>query len=148
MFLNDLRWTPDMIAWQEFLNLLEGQTVHLATPKSHYAQDIILSSDIPVFATSISMIKFSGSRIANVKGENAMMEARWRKFQFFAQIQVSEQNEAESCPRCFSELVFMGDNINSILTVIQALFYKIIGILEQFERVTNNLYKRISISFI
>ena len=70
-----------MIPWPEFLNLLEGQTVHLATPKSHYAQDIVLLADIPVFSTSISMIKFSGSRSSNIEGENAMMEARWRKFE-------------------------------------------------------------------
>ena len=107
MFLNDLRWTPDMIAWPEFLNLLEGQTVHLAAPKSHYAQDIVLSTDMPIFETSISMIKFSG-RSANVEGENAMMEARWRKIEFFAQIPYSEQKTIDSCPRCFCELVFMG----------------------------------------
>lgn len=107
MFLNDLRWSPDMISWAEFLNLLEGQTVRLAAPKSHYAQDIVLSSDMPIFATSIGMIKFVG-RTSNEEGENAMMEARWKKFELFVQIPENEQKNAESCARCFSELVFLG----------------------------------------
>ena len=37
MFLNDLRWSQETIPWQEFLNLLEGQSVHLAAPKTHDA---------------------------------------------------------------------------------------------------------------
>ena len=58
--LNDLRWTPEMIPWSDFLNLLEGQTVHLAAPKTHFAQDIILSGDMPIFAMSIEMVQFVG----------------------------------------------------------------------------------------
>ena len=80
--MNDLRWNPDMVPWQDFLNLLEGQTVHLAAPKTHYAEDILIKSDIPIFATSISSIKFIG-RSSNVEGEKAMMEARWRIFELF-----------------------------------------------------------------
>ena len=83
VMLNDLRWTPDMISWAELLNLLEGKTVHLAAPKTHFSQDILLSSDIPVFATSIEMIKFVG-RSSYVSGENAIMEARWREINFFS----------------------------------------------------------------
>ena len=32
IFMNDLQWSPDLISWQEFLNLLEGQNVNLASP--------------------------------------------------------------------------------------------------------------------
>ena len=71
-----------MISWAELFNLLEGQTLHLAAPKTHFSQDIVLSSDIPVFATSIEMIKFV-DRSSYVSGENAMIEARWREINFF-----------------------------------------------------------------
>ena len=32
VLLNDLRWTPEMISWFEFLNLLEGQILDLTAP--------------------------------------------------------------------------------------------------------------------
>ena len=96
-----------MIPWQEFLNLLEGQSVHLAAPKTHYARDILITDDVPIFATSIAPIMFAG-KSANVEGENAMMEARWQKFQLSVQIPLSEQKTVKSCARCFCELVFMG----------------------------------------
>ena len=83
--MNDLQWSPDMISWQEFLDLLEGQNVHLAAPKSHFTEDIYIFSDIPILATSISPIRFAG-RSSNIEGENAMMDSRWRMFAFIYQI--------------------------------------------------------------
>ena len=49
-----------MIPWCDFLNFFEGQTVHLAAPKTHFAQDIILPGDIPIFVMSIEMVEFVG----------------------------------------------------------------------------------------
>ena len=37
IFLNDLRWSQEMIPWQEFLNFLEGQSIDLAVSSTHYA---------------------------------------------------------------------------------------------------------------
>ena len=34
VFLNDFRWSAQIIPWHDFLMLLEGQTVHLLTPKT------------------------------------------------------------------------------------------------------------------
>ena len=80
IFLNDLRWNQEIIPWQEFSNLLEGQSVHLAAPKIQYARDILITDDVPIiFATSRAAIMFGGKG-ANVKEENVIMEARWRKF--------------------------------------------------------------------
>ena len=51
IFLNDLRWSQKMILWQEFLNLLEGQSVHLARPNTHHCvRDILITDDVPIFA--------------------------------------------------------------------------------------------------
>ena len=68
-----------MIPWQEFLNLLDGQSVHLAAPKTFCARYILITDDVPVFATNIAPIMFAG-KCDSVEGENAMMEARWQKF--------------------------------------------------------------------
>ena len=89
-----------MIPWQEFLNLLEGQIVHLAAPKTYYARDILITDDVPIFAINITPIMFAG-KSANVEGENAMMEERWWKFQLSVQIPLSEQKTVKSCARCF-----------------------------------------------
>ena len=107
IFLNHLRWRQEMIPWQEFLNLLEGHSVHLAATKTHYARDILITDDVPNFATNIAPIMFAGKG-TNVDGKNAIMEARWRKFQLSVQIPLSEQKTVKSCARCFCELVFMG----------------------------------------
>ena len=109
-FLNDLRWSQEMIPWQEFLNLLEGQSVHSAAQKTHYARDILTTDGVSIIATSIAPIMFSG-KSASVEGENAMMETRCWKFQLSVQIPLSEQKTVKSCARYFCELVFMGADV-------------------------------------
>ena len=39
------------ISWHDLLLLLEGQTVHLPAPKSHYTEDIVFERDVPIFYT-------------------------------------------------------------------------------------------------
>ena len=95
-----------MIPWQEFLNLLEGQSVYLAAPRTHYARDILITDDVPIFTTTIAPIMFAG-KSANVEGENAMMEESRLKFQLSVQIPLPEQKTVKSCSRCFCEFVFM-----------------------------------------
>ena len=98
IFLKDLRWSQETIPWQEFLNLLELLSVHLAAPKTHYARDILITDDVPILATSIAPIMFTG-KSASVEGENVMTEARWRKFQLSVQIPLCEQKTIKSCAR-------------------------------------------------
>ena len=52
IFLNDFRWNEKIIQWHDLLLLLEGEPVHFPAPKTHFTEDILLESDIPVFATS------------------------------------------------------------------------------------------------
>ena len=111
-FLNDLRWNQDMIAWQELLNLLEGATVRLPAPKNIYAQDIVISTDVPIFATSIDEVTFAG-RSNNVSGENEMMRSRWRHFKFHYKIPAEERVSMAPCGRCFAELVMSQPTIPS-----------------------------------
>lgn len=53
IFMNDIWLSPDMISWQEFLNLLKGRNVHLAASKSHLAAGIYICDDVPILATCI-----------------------------------------------------------------------------------------------
>lgn len=105
IFLNDFRWSSEMISWKEFLLLLEGQPVHLPTPKNNYCTDICVSTDIPIFATGKSTIKFIGRGNKEDPKEDEMMAVRWKVFEFFHQIEEREQKDVPSCEKCFAELV-------------------------------------------
>ena len=109
IFLNDFRWSSEMIAWKELLLLLEGQTVHLPSPKNHYASDIAISSDVPIVATGKSRITYQGRFNATDPVEDEMMAARWKVFNFYKQIPQTEQREVSACPKCFSALILMGE---------------------------------------
>ena len=110
-FLNDLRYNTLMLPWQDFLNLLEGMEVHIPTPKTHYAEDIELHSDIPFFATSIGPIQFNG-KSSDPSGEDAMMATRWREFKFTYSIPKNQQVKFPPCARCFAELILMGEELD------------------------------------
>ena len=43
VLLNDFRWHPSIIAWGDFLQLLEGDTVHIPAPRNVCSQDIEFS---------------------------------------------------------------------------------------------------------
>lgn len=111
IFLNDFRWSPEILAWKDMLFLLEGQTLHLPAPKTHFAKDIIFERDTPIFATSKEPIVFVGKRGCIDDRETEMMAARWRLFTFSHQIPQSSQKEIPCCKRCFAELVMLGSEI-------------------------------------
>jgi len=62
-YLNDLRWSEELIKWNDFLLLLEGQTVHLPRPKNQFATDLVIEREnkLPFFATSKAPIQFVGT---------------------------------------------------------------------------------------
>ena len=107
IFLNDFRWSPESIAWKELLLLLEGQTVHLPTPKNMYARDICISRDTPIFAIGKAEIKYIGKFNTTDDIENEMMSVRWKLFKFQHRIPKSEQKKVPCCPKCFAKLVLM-----------------------------------------
>ena len=49
IFLNDFRWHPKIIAWADFLQALEGDTVHLPAPKNLCSRDLELTKDHAIF---------------------------------------------------------------------------------------------------
>lgn len=114
-YLNDFRWSAEIIAWSDFLLLLEGQTIHLPRPKNMYATDMCIdrSNTIPFFATSKGPIEYMGRYNICDERETEMMSSRWLTFPFSYQIPNSEVKNIEPCPACFSKLVFLGSEMDS-----------------------------------
>ena len=113
IMLNDFRLKPSKIAWDDMLLLLERYIVHLAAPKNLSKQDIELSNDTPIFATSDPPIVYiEGGSVchANTKGSvchanTEMMNVRWRFFHFWRQIPPAEQLQLIPRGHCFSKLI-------------------------------------------
>ena len=104
IYLNNFRWNEKIISWQDLLRLLEGDSVHFPAPKTHYAKDILLTRDTPIFATSIGPItRYQNASLA--QQETRMMEVRWKIFKFHPQISTEEMLEATPCGKCFAKLI-------------------------------------------
>ena len=104
IFLNDFRWSAQVLPWQDMLLLLEGQPVHFSAPKTHYAQDIVFEKDTPIFCTSKSeIVAIKGGVVDDI--ETQMMSVRWRVFTLYAQIPESEQVVLSPCGKCFAKLI-------------------------------------------
>ena len=57
IFLNDFRWSSELITWERFLVLLVGEVVHFPLSKNNFSKDLTISSDVSIFANSKSKIK-------------------------------------------------------------------------------------------
>ena len=104
IFLNDFRWSPQIIQWRDFLLMLEAQTVHLPAPKTRYARDIVFNSDTPIFCTGKHSIIYIKNGVVDER-ETEMMCVRWKIFNFNFQIPQAEQREVPSCTKCFARLI-------------------------------------------
>jgi hypothetical protein len=104
IFLNDFRWSKQIIPWHDLLLMLESQLVHLPAPKSHYSKDATLSSDVPLFCTAKEEISFVQGGVLDAR-ETEMMRVRWNAFSLHWEIPREEQVEVAPCPRCFAELI-------------------------------------------
>ena len=111
IFLNDFRWSPEVIGWETLLLLLEGQLVNLPTPKNSYPKDIVISveNDVPIFCTSKGPIRFSAAYNQTCEKENRMMDLRWRQFRLFHEMSEADTEEMAPCCRCFYELVMASE---------------------------------------
>ena len=68
-----------------------------------YAEDILWSKKIPIFATSSQRIrKYDGGVLNDV--ETGMMEKRWKYFEFSKPVQ--SPKEIKPCPMCFANFIF------------------------------------------
>ena len=62
-YLNDFRWSAEIIAWNDFLLLLEGQTVHLPRPKNQFATDMVIDREntMPFLRQVVELLNFWGN---------------------------------------------------------------------------------------
>lgn len=104
VFLNDFRWSERLIPWSDFLNLLEGEPIHVPAPKTHFAQDALWTADTPIFATSKSKIrKYERGQIDEIETE--MMDSRWKVYVLKHQFSRENTVDIAACPKCFAEMV-------------------------------------------
>lgn len=104
MFLNDFRWSQQLIPWHDLLLLLEGECVHLPAPKTHFAADILLTKDTPIFSTSSKELQYVKNGM-HCERETEMMAVRWKVFKFHNRIPQNQQREVLPCSRCFARLI-------------------------------------------
>ena len=103
--LNDFRWSKDLIPWHDMLLLHVSKTVKLPAPKNISSEDIVISTNVAIFATSKSPIKHRRSYKASDDRETEMMAARWKNYEFHHQSSPQEQKNLPPCQRCFAKLV-------------------------------------------
>lgn len=110
IFLNDYRWNSSQITWHDLLRLLEeGQIVHLPAPMNNYSKEIVIDSDVAIFATSNAEIKLYGRNNELIRDETDMMSVRWKVFTLHQSIPTIDQVNVPPCPVCFSKLVLFGE---------------------------------------
>ena len=108
LILQDYRWSKESIARKDLLFLLEGETVKLPAPKNFHAEDIVIDSNVAIFATGKAPITYKGPYKTTDAGEDAMMSVRWKAIKFYHQFSEMDQKVVDPCARCFAELVFVG----------------------------------------
>ena len=108
ILLQDFCFCREVITWKDLLLLLEGETVKLPAPKNHFATDVVISSDVPIFATSKAPIVFKTPY--NIEDERETEMIRWRMIRFKHAFEEKDQKKVEPCGRCFARLVLMGEN--------------------------------------
>ena len=96
IYLNDFRWHPKTMAWPQFLQALEGDTVHLPAPKNLCSKDIELSKDSP-------LVLVKGGALNRVNTE--IMNCRWVFFHFWKQIPHAQEENIPPCRFCFAKFI-------------------------------------------
>lgn len=95
----------EIIPWSDFLNMLDGSPLHIATPKSTNPQDIVWKRKQPIFATGPEKIKkyHKGTHALN-DGETNQMNARWQYVELTHTIEETN-NALMPCGVCFAKLI-------------------------------------------
>ena len=108
IYLNDFRWSAELIEWSDLLRLLEGATVKLPLPRNFYKSDLVLprTNKVPIFATSKGRVEFVNTLGAVDDIETGMMKTRWTPYDFTHVFREDEVEECPPCPACFCTLVF------------------------------------------
>ena len=111
VYLNDFRYPAvdnggdKILQWRDFLNLLDGNTLAIAAPKTHYAQDIQWTARQPIVGSGPYRIKYVHKGIED-RTETAMMDTRWKYISLTKSIPDEHiDNTLIPCTRCFAQLI-------------------------------------------
>ena len=94
--------------------LLKGDTIKLPAPKKVYAEDVVIHSDVAIFATSKLPITNRSPYNTSDQQEDVMMASRWKMFSVHHQFTEGEQKDIAACVRCFAKLLLQGKEAQSI----------------------------------
>ena len=111
LLLNDFRYpaidkgADNVFPWQELLNLLEGETVQVATPKSFHPSNKVWTQCQPIFGSGHKRITYIKHGEENTT-ETEMMHARIYYFHLRQPIpDESIDYDIVTCARCFAQLI-------------------------------------------
>lgn len=105
IYLNDIRYDENKtMSWDKFLNLLEGETVHINMPKNHFSEDYAFNATSPIFATADAPImRVHKGKV--LQTDTNMMMKRWKLFHFTYAIPDDKIIEISPCGKCFAKLI-------------------------------------------
>ena len=101
IFLNDFRWSPQVIPWYDLLLMLEGEVVHLPAPKTYFMQDIEFDKDTPIFFTSKRPLIFIKNGMVDDR-ETEMMGVFCLNYAIPLE---QQRQDILPCPKCFATLL-------------------------------------------
>ena len=111
VLLNDFRhksgsYSKEIMPWNDMLNMLDGSTLHVSTPKTHAPKDALWTRRQPIFATGPDTVKKFHRGVSNVvdEQETSQMDARWQYLYFKHSIKDTD-TEILTCGVCFAKLI-------------------------------------------
>ena len=115
ILLQDYRWSRESILWKDLLLFLEGECVKLPAPKNVFSEDIVISTDVAIFATSKSQITYRGSYNSYDSMEDAMMNSRWKIIELHHQF---KQHHQKHTPPSSRNMGFLNQPYPSYLSIL------------------------------
>ena len=104
VFLNDFRYSENVLCWSDMLNLLEGHLIMISMPKNTNSKDVEWKEDTPIFATAAApMSRVVGGQLLD--SETTMIQNRWKHFQFTKAMSEEAIVEQPPCGRCFAHFI-------------------------------------------
>jgi hypothetical protein len=76
-------------------------------PKNHFANDAIISSDVPIFATSKAPIVYIRPYNVEDERETEMVNSRWRMILFKHAYEEKDEKKVKPFRSCFARLVLL-----------------------------------------
>ena len=81
---------------------MEGLSIHIQAPKTHFAEEILWDVTTPIFATSsIQLRKYDGGVVNEI--ETNMMRVQWNYFEFCKP--VTDPKVIKPCGYCFARFI-------------------------------------------